>query len=515
MANGQAVCWGVNSDGRCNVPEANATWRSISVSIDNDAHSISCGITTDGIAHFWGAQHVAYPEEFRRGGLRWQVMDCSLYGACGITIEGELLCWGKPAAPPEVTEAIAHDNATWTSVSCYGEGGCALRSSGIAYCWGKAWSPRLRILQNDESPLIDAVITRSMYCAAAANGKVFCYNDNAGGAHALVPVPEVAGGWRKLAPPCGVSNEGKVYCWGEGTSGNIPQPAAGFVTVHGLPENGMCGVTAEGTAVCWGQRLLDEGFFEPPAEYMGESFIEVDVDVYSMGAITQDGTAVFWGSTEAQLLKNAAPLGFQWRSISIASSTACGISVSGELHCWGLCLRSLCSQPRDLAPWRSISCDGARCCGLTEAHNLHCWGEFPLPEGTQQHLWVEVATESEAGICALEKDTQRGYCYDKLGVPLDYPPLEDQWKHIAPPTGRRLCGITSANDAKCYEASGTVSLIVPGPWAALARNSDEMLCLIDVNGTAVCFEMDGPRRLHEVTMKNYSTTPLAPARNVP
>jgi alpha-tubulin suppressor-like RCC1 family protein len=260
---GEAYCWGFgflgDGEGQRSDPQPVAvagdhTFRTIS------ANTNVCGVTTTNEARCWGSNQKyqagvgSTDESFGGsrlpalvvGGHEFSAVFTRYLGACGITTDGNTLCWGWNNIG-QVGDGTAIDRSSPTLVS----GGhtfklirgganftCGLTPTGAAYCWG------------------------SNYAGALGNESVDFYS--------LAPV-EVSGGFAfetlgaSLYVACGVTAAGTAYCWGHNEHGevgddtrtrrNTPTAVFGdlvFTSVIGASWH-TCGLTTSGSAYCWGQ----------------------------------------------------------------------------------------------------------------------------------------------------------------------------------------------------------------------------------------------------------------------
>lgn len=156
---GRAWCWGVNSDGQLgdgtltgrDTPTLVATaelFDSISVGTFH-----TCAWRTDGPAWCWGVSSggslgTGDPNGTRRttptlveGGFGWRQLDAGLSATCGVTVAGELRCWGstpvqatQPALVPTVVPGSG--GRSWVEVEVGQLHACALEGMSALWCWG-------------------------------------------------------------------------------------------------------------------------------------------------------------------------------------------------------------------------------------------------------------------------------------------------------------------------------------------------------------------------------------------
>jgi alpha-tubulin suppressor-like RCC1 family protein len=285
---GDAYCWGVNSVGQLgdgttggtgcstppcsNVPVAVAGGlRFASLSVGSNH---TCGITVGGAIYCWGGNWYGElgagtsvgPEDcsggFQSGpcstmpvavlgGLSFVSVSAGGYHTCGVTTDGETLCWGwngdgqlgiGNATGPEECSGASSPCST-APVTVVGDLGlavvtagasrtCGATTSGDAYCWGRG-------------QLGDGTTESSSTPVAVAGGLTF--------------TSMTAGGHT-----CGITPGGDAYCWGVNSHGQL---GVGTTTASSEPVQVIgglsfallsagfshsCGLATGGTAYCWG-----------------------------------------------------------------------------------------------------------------------------------------------------------------------------------------------------------------------------------------------------------------------
>ncbi len=149
---------------------------------------------------------------------------------CGITLTGELECWG--AQKPSIN--LPHAKATF--VTGGDSNSCAVYDDGNAYCWGEHWggqtgqpsnlnfapSEMARVPLNES--VIAAVGGQHFNCWLHNNGSVSCAGSNSQGGNSTSPVKiqdtsnqelqnlVALSGGRDFA--CAAKANGDLYCWG-------------------------------------------------------------------------------------------------------------------------------------------------------------------------------------------------------------------------------------------------------------------------------------------------------------
>lgn len=218
-ADGSARCWGYDARNGMEAPDADL--REISVG------SQLCGLEGDGSVSCgppWG-----WADEF---GIPAGVTGISQvavgdYGACTLSDEGVVTCWGDaPAAPDGRFEAVAVGE----------EVACGITAAGVT-CWGAV----------EDGP----ALPEGDFTDLDLGG----YDD---------------GG-------CALGGDGAVTCWGQWTS-----PAGEYASIS-VSDAAACGVDASGALDCWDSQAS----VAPP---QGSDFVGVAAGTVQLCALREDGT---------------------------------------------------------------------------------------------------------------------------------------------------------------------------------------------------------------------------------
>ena len=322
---GTAWCWGTGYWGELgngsalasNVPVEVATppgvrWASISAGTQ-----FTCAVTTEAVGYCWGDDRTGQlgdgstpegdpdrattPQRVTGSPNTWTRISTGDYGACGLSTEGWITCWGSArngalGAGANGTEDLYEPTylidlesvAQWASVDVFGTTACAVSTAGAGYCWG---------------------------AGAAA------------GADASSPVPVATPEgvlWTTIETgvnhTCGRTTTGAAYCWGDngygqlgtGTVGGAQStptlvatpPGVSWAEIHS-GFNASCGLTTTGVALCFGGKARGElGNDDAPSPQP------------SPGPVATDEVAT-------------------WATLGSGYATTCGLSDEGRAWCWG------------------------------------------------------------------------------------------------------------------------------------------------------------------------------------
>lgn len=284
-ANGGVVCWGGNSYGQTGSGRSTGGPAPTPVAGDHRFVHVTagrmhtCGITTSLDAYCWGVDDTGqlgagdvsterctfFPGETpcsRKprlvvGGHKWTQLATSGRKTCGLTIDGEIYCWGL--------EVGATDGLYCQSLSNLV--GCTR----VPFRIGGA--KRYRAVDVGDVHVCQQAIEGTIECWGANYWGMF---GNGTVATSATPVP--AGGGRPYSSfvlfhwgVCALS-EGEAHCWGHGTDGEIgngsmqdalaPTAVAGNYRFTALETNGtssvVCGLADTGRAYCWGHGVFGQ-----------------------------------------------------------------------------------------------------------------------------------------------------------------------------------------------------------------------------------------------------------------
>ena len=95
-------------------------------------------------------------------------------------------------------------------------------------------------------------------------------------------------------------------------------------------------------------------------------------------AVSANGEALCWGVNSPTVDRNPAQA-FFWAQISVGALHICGISASGEGHCFGDSNDRKLEVPQinisqHEERWSQMSAGGGHSCGVTTRGRAHCWG---------------------------------------------------------------------------------------------------------------------------------------------
>jgi len=350
--------------------------------------------------------------------LRLSTVSGGGVASCGLDAAGVPYCWGANSArqlgrPPvgndcqgngdcSLVPVTAQTSERFTTVSAGRDGACAVTADGRLFCWGRVTRDIVSLPTLIGPNVVSVGVGDGFYCFVESGGQATCrgINDEGqlgnGGPRESAGGPVVGGiafasvdaGTRHA---CGLTAAGAAYCWGLNDRGQLGAPTSEFcnglacsrspVAVAGghafraitAGREFTCGITTAGAALCWG------------VNYTGQ------LGAGSTAPSVPTPAPVAGGLTFAQIDASG---------ISELAGHACGVTTAGEGYCWGANARGelgvtqdlpLCSTPsgsyfctraplRVASPpqattWRVISAGMTHSCGVTTGNRAYCWGE--------------------------------------------------------------------------------------------------------------------------------------------
>lgn len=252
-------------------------WAQVSV-----GENMSCGVHHDGRLDCWGNNTWGQSEPPQ--GIDFTISAAGTCHGCGLTIDGDVLCWGVPDGDPlDYGQVSGAPMGTFVSLTSNEHNNCALRADHSYVCWGidaEFWEP-----MDDE-------------------------------------FTELSLGPGLL---CGVRPAGTVQCFGANDAGQANAPGGTFVSVSAGDEH-SCALTADGSIVCWGcQTPGSEGACDVPP---GHTFTHVQAGAKNTCALTNDHEIICWGS-------NSSLPPERLYSQLASFRQGCAVSIGGAVVCWG------------------------------------------------------------------------------------------------------------------------------------------------------------------------------------
>ena len=252
---GEAVCWGLNTEGRLSVPPE------LFLDLDGSL-GYTCGIVEDTTLRCWGlgtAVALAPPPG------QFVHISAGTTAACAVpTAGGGIDCWGSDAYG-QISGAPT--TSGFIDIAVGDRHVCAIRSSGSLVCWGGNSFDQTIAPPGNFTHLAAGSLHS---CATTLAGEVSCWGHNGNGKSTPPTAPNgrafvnIGAGTRHS---CGVLDNGEMLCWGYNLDGRAtPQltDGAGDPILYDATDLWIhtCAIDDTGKAYCWGND--DDGQSSPP-----------------------------------------------------------------------------------------------------------------------------------------------------------------------------------------------------------------------------------------------------------
>jgi alpha-tubulin suppressor-like RCC1 family protein len=334
-----------------------------------DSHS--CGLDATGSAYCWGNNSTGQLGNGTSGGssnvpvavsttIKFSSVVAGRIHTCGLSVAGDAYCWGSnfvgslgdgsgldSLTPSAVTAPSV--GIQYSSISASNDHTCVISLAKDAYCWGENGTGQLGdnsiIQRNTPVKVSDPVSGPEAYssisagyshtCAIAANGKTYCWGENAdgelgdaGNIDSSIPVLVNTGvvAYTSIAAgnnfSCGIQANGSAYCWGSNGNGNlgdntindsntpvlVNDPIAGAVKYSSIVAGGFhtCATSLAGDAYCWGYNFDGE---------LGDG-ANSNIEIPTLVSPPTGGAVLYSG-------------------LDVGTFHSCAISTTGNAYCWG------------------------------------------------------------------------------------------------------------------------------------------------------------------------------------
>jgi hypothetical protein len=126
----------------------------------SDTVALACALDPAGAAWCWGKSRYGLGDGSTTeswspvpvaGGLTFRALSAG-FGVCGVTVGGEIYCWGGlPGFAEGTTPVKVPGTLTFTSVAAGWAHGCGLATDGRVYCWGSNLASQLGVSGPDRA----------------------------------------------------------------------------------------------------------------------------------------------------------------------------------------------------------------------------------------------------------------------------------------------------------------------------------------------------------------------------
>jgi alpha-tubulin suppressor-like RCC1 family protein len=296
------------------------------------------------------------------GGHRFVAIDADYGRTCGLTLEGQLYCWGgpifeDPTWEPDSVPTLVDDTREWTAVTV-GAYVCALDEARVAYC----------------NELPGAFPPTNLGALQPVAGEWAWQSFSVGGGHV-----------------CGVTFDGRGHCWGTNWHGQLGVPSdsidlaaepieiatlSGWLDIH-AGFNISCGIReGDDRLFCWGYNEFGE-LGDPAGPYESNEPIEPRVGL-AASALALAGS------------------GWDTRNVSCADFEQIGWACWGE----GIDVTAIAMVSH---PWQFVDAGANQACGLTTRGRVYCWGQLWGSEATLVIAHPAAVELPRPGVAEIER----------------------------------------------------------------------------------------------------------------
>lgn len=314
---------------------------------------------------------------------------------CGLTTEGEVLCWGRNELGqlgdgsflPRFEAVRVRGLPPVVTLTAAGNATCAIGRDRGLWCWGENALGQLGNGSKRPSPTptpvsrlskgVEAVSMSERHACALQSGQVFCWGSNeeqalgsgpSGGYASFVPLPvpdlrDVIGVDVGSFDSCAQKRDASIVCWGNSDTG-IFKPAQGKYSMtpvevfasasqvrsFAVGSHNICALLGNGDVICAGQFFTGS---ETPATPYGMRYGKVggwaaplsriSGDYDFCGLLVSGGIQCFGygelgtGGDGPRPVSLANPVGLNQNvvQLSTTSTNHCALLNSGSVWCWG------------------------------------------------------------------------------------------------------------------------------------------------------------------------------------
>lgn len=309
---------------------------------------------------------------------------------CVATSTGRTFCWGDNAFGQALKAPTSGDVSAWSSEYQSGRFtrleagddfvcGVAPGDGSRVRCWGNNDTRQLgnggttethtpTFVSLDTSLAYDDLECRRFSCCTRSASDLHCWGD--GFNPGTVPGMETPAALAKGGDHVCILKNGEVLCLGDGQEGQLgngyPDTSTSPLTVKNIQgvidiwagDDHNCAkvpalVVGGWELRCWGENsykqiglAIGSSDDDPNLVYMPSTFANVFLGSDSSCGLDAAGNAFCWGANlhgglgiglqvESTSIPTALDTTVKFKKLDIGGYTTCGISVDGELYCWG------------------------------------------------------------------------------------------------------------------------------------------------------------------------------------
>jgi len=262
--------------------------------------------------------------------------------------------------PPPAPPWVGGDGATRVSIDVAWERSCGVWDDGSLQCWGEDVGDRAVAT---EGTLLRAVSLGDYHgCGIAVDGVTLCWGSIEGRPFAAPSLDLIS--LRAVGKQqCGLTTVGSVVCWG--VESNVDRVfGRGFVTFDVGLHGAICGIDADGAMQC-------DGGIPVPLAPPDDRFTHISVGESRACGVTVDGEVLCFGHRVDEH-RQASADGVRFVEVGIANDGGCNLREDSELRCWGRLAAAGAVPVRD--PLSTIAVGESHACAISTNGKPVCWG---------------------------------------------------------------------------------------------------------------------------------------------
>ena len=435
----------------------------------------------------------------------WTMVTAGWSHSCGITVQGDLRCWGGGGIGYASVNIPTLHNDTWATVTAHRVATCGVTVRGNAHCWSYWTKP---LPYNVPSGVVwkQMEASRDYACGITVNGEVICFTDDADfdRNRAITMVPHTGDArWTSLCVnkyhACGTTEDGQAHCWGSNSFGRATVPeleGSKWVSVA-CGTRHSCGLTNFGVIECWGDFTGELG--DVPVLPESSKWVSVAAGEEHTCGLTSSGFVHCWGNSGNGRTAPAVAGGVPWVSVSVGYNHGCAKSQLGSIHCWGIEDPNIVDvvEPNVLH-WADFSSGNQATCAIDSVGALQCWGSGPVEGSPTTSTAWRVVSVGRFHSCAIATNGTL-HCWGQrphANIPF-LNPESLRWVEVSV-GGAHSCGQLTNGTWLCWGENSNGQCSIPATassWASM-RAGWAHTCGLTLDGALLCWGANAKEQLN-------------------
>lgn len=410
----------------------------------------TCVVRNDGSIGCWGDNGVndSFPPA-----VPFKQVSTGARSSCGLGNDGSIHCWGPCTLQPQ-DPCLTPPSGTFTFLAGASDDKCAIALDGSLTCWGPS-------AQRPPRGSFQKVAVGEGFACGLSGHDVACWGASASGMAVPRQIYTDIGAAADWA--CGLTTAGAVACWG---TSPLVVPAMTGQSAIAVGATAACSLDGEGHLSCWSKTGVSS-----PVPTSGLRFRAFSMRADNACGITRSGELNCPLTGGVPFLRPPSPEAMDF----CAREGVCWITADHRLDC----LSSSGQTTHDQLV--QIFCGHDTRCGLTVTGELRCWGS-ETPVTSNPGPFTDVAIPTSYTVCALRSD-KTIKCF---GTGLAAKPPVGAFRAIsADNTTNYVCALSVQGDMVCWGGLEP-SPAIPGKFVALSAGEFGNICAIEGSGRLVC-----------------------------